>query len=157
VLLPGGADAPKRRVNPAELALWILGFVLLLVSVVLVVDFVNVVIMQSTEVTTPSSSTSHLDMEIAIEQATTVYTPGLVTGGIVCIALAILLRGLDINARRRNLALPSHETVPTPAPVSPASEVPVEQARTPPARVESRTTDYAPFMRPSGDSTDSPQ
>jgi hypothetical protein len=151
VLSESEPDA-SRRVNRSELALWIIGIVLLAASVVLVVGFVKVIIAQETEVTT-ASTVDHFGVEVAFEQAANVYTPGVVTGGIVCIALAIFLRGLDLNARRRAADVVSAS--PSEAPIPPLTE----PAATPtpvsaPAVQGPPLTDYSAFMRPPDSSTD---
>jgi hypothetical protein len=150
-------DVRRHRANGPEIALWIIGVVLLVGSGVLTYFFIELIRDQTNQTNGPDN----LSFFVAFTQSATIFTGGLVTAGILCIALALLMRGLDINARRRALPLQSHEVVAEPIPAGPAvaSPVapPVAPIRIPPARVDNVTTDYAAYMRPSDDSTDSPK
>ena len=145
-------DVRRHRANGPEIALWIMGVMLLAGSGVLTYFFIQLVRDQTNQTTGPDD----LSFFVAFTQSATIFTGGLVTAGILCIALALLMRGLDINARRRALPSPSHEVVAAQSPAGPAVVSPVEPpvgpARIPPAQVGAGTTDYAPFMRPSDDS-----
>jgi hypothetical protein len=150
VLLPTEADARRRRVNGPELALWIIGVVLLFASGVLTFYFIKLIQVQTAEVNIVQSD---LGFFVAFTQSATIFTPGLVTAGVLCIALALFLRGLDINARRREARFESATS--TQAPTPPLTEsaatqtpVPAPAVRTPPL------TDYSAFMRPSDEPAD---
>jgi hypothetical protein len=83
------APKPRRRANGWEIALWVVGILLLGGSGVLVYFFVKLIYGNS------SGQTPDLGLLDAFLQASSIYTPGLVTGGILCIALAIFARASD--------------------------------------------------------------
>ena len=156
VPLAADVDAGKRRVNGPELALWIIGIVLLVVAGALVYGFIKVVL---AEVSNPVQQ-NDIGFYSVWSEASSLYTPGLVTAGIVCIALAIFLRGLDINARRRDARRTSEAAVPAPVSAESAasqSAPPPTQPQPlpqPPAPATTASNDYSAFMRPSDSATE---
>ena len=163
-------DDPKRRrrANGWEIALWVLGIVLLLGAVAVGYYFLQYIYAASTS---PSPDIGFLS---AFFQASSIVMPGLVTGGIVCIALAIFARALDVNARRRLAAVGAPAIVPSatatpptasspasggptgPVPADPAPGAPTSaSARQAPPPTPAATTDYSPYMRPPADPPDS--
>lgn len=149
LLLSTEADARKRRVNGPELALWIIGIVLLTGSAVSVYGFIQFILAQSANTAAQES----LGLYVAWTEASTLYTPGLVMAGIVCIALALFMRGLDINARRREARLVSASSPG--APIPPLTEPAATPTPVPAPAVQSRpVTDYSAFMRPSDEPAD---
>ena len=159
VLLTTEADARRRRVNGPELALWIIGVVLLVVSTVLDYGFIQFIVREQTN----TSGGIDLGFDAAFVQASEIYIAPFVTGGILAIALAIALRGLDINARRRDARRSLEAVAPTPIPaesvVSPSQPPPTQtqvqpQALTPATATTPPLTDYSAFMRPSDEPAD---
>jgi hypothetical protein len=150
-VLLSGPDDRGSRANGPEIALWLMGVVLLAGSGVLTYFFIQLIRDQTTQPNGPDD----LSFFVAFTQSTTIFTGGLVTAGVLCIALALLMRGIDINARRRAVRLQSQEPVPSPVPVVPAVDSPVQPFRNPVAPVDPGPIDYAAFMRPSDGSTDS--
>jgi hypothetical protein len=145
---------PRRRVNGWEIALWVLGVTLLLGAIAVGYYFLQYIYAASTD---PSPQIGFLS---AFFQASSIAMPGLVTGGIACIALAIFARALDVNATRRESArrsafpsaVPSAVAVPSAEPIAPLP-TPRSAPVTPAESVE--PGDYSAFMRPSDDSTNS--
>ena len=154
LLPPAEPDAGRRRVNGWELTLWILGFALLVACTVIAKLSIDNVILESAG-RGQSTADPVFRQEIVIQEFASSFTPGMVTAGILCIALALFLRAFDVNARRR-LAMRSGVETPD-AIVSPSlvtAVSPVEPGRpVVPATTPASTTpaDYAPFMRPSDD------
>lgn len=149
VLLAPEADASKRRINGWELALWIVGVALLVISGVLSYIFAQLIFAQTP---TGQSGTGF----IAFAQTSSLYTPGMVTGGIVCIALALFSRALNANARQRDALRPTQvpaAVVPPAAPAPEPSTASVAPQR-PAARAETAFTDYSAFMRPPDEAAD---
>ncbi|HEY2642676.1 MAG TPA: hypothetical protein VGI56_02885 [Galbitalea sp.] len=131
-------ETGKHRANGWERALWIVGASLLVISAGLVYGFVEFVIAQDSS--TPSSS--DFGGIIAFTQTSSIYTPALVAAGIVCIALALFSRALDVNARQRDALRPI--VIAPSAPDAGQQVVPPAPA-TP---LPTASTDYAAFMRP---------
>ena len=149
VLLAADLEASKRRVNGPELALWVLGVVLLVLSGVLTYGFTQLIFREQTN----TSGGIELGFDAAFAQSSEIFIAPFVTAGIVSVALAIFLRGLDISARRRGARIVSANPsgVPIPpltVPAATQTPVPAPAARMPPL------TDYSAFMRPSDDPTD---
>jgi hypothetical protein len=150
VLLTPEQDARKRRVNGPELALWIIGIVLLITSGVLTYSFTELILQEQTN----NSGGIDLGFDAAFAQSSEIFITPFVTAGIVCIALALFMRGLDLNARRREARF-----VPATSPGTPiqpltepaADQVPVAA----PAAHIPPVTDYSAFMRPSDEPADS--
>lgn len=156
VLLESESSSPRRRVNGWELALWIAGVVLLASACFFEVSFIAVIVKESN----PATISNNIGPYEAFYQSAEILVPGVVTGGFLCLALAIAVRALDVNARRRAASLS--------APVAVASSMPVEAhdapvaantqpipASAPATQAESTApTDYAVFMRPSENPAD---
>jgi hypothetical protein len=163
VLLAPEVDARRRRVNGPEIALWIIGILLLAISATLVYGFITLIFNQTSNPGQPQDDVGFFDTWV---QSSTLFSPGLVTGGIVCIALALLLRGLDINARHRDARLVSLPVDPGPAQVQSVSQPVAQQAQQAqqaqpaphateaPEPTAAASVDYAAFMRPSDNSID---
>jgi hypothetical protein len=155
VLLASESSSPRRHVNGWELSLWIAGVVLLASASVFEVSFVAVIIKESN----PETISNNIGPFQAFYQSAEILVPGVVTGGFLCVALAIAVRALDVNARRRLIPVVPAPAVPSTipddeigAPVSERTEPAVA------AHAESTApTDYAPFMRPSDERVDPPQ
>jgi hypothetical protein len=150
-LLAPEAVARQRRSNGWERALWITGVLLLAISGVLVYGFVQLVFVQSSNI----QSESGMSSLVAFEQSSSIYTPALVAGGIVCIALALFSRALDTNARQRDALRPIPAAVPTSAAPS-AAEAPTTPvaAHKPTVPPLTASTDYTAFMRPPDEAAD---
>jgi hypothetical protein len=151
-LLAPEVVARQRSGNGWERALWIVGVLLLVISAVLVYGFVKLVFAQTSNI----QSDSDISGLVAFTQASSIYTPGFVTGGIVCIALALFSRALDANSRRREALRSIPTQFPVPAAVASSGEattVPVAPPApaAPPLRA---STDYTAFMRPPDDAAD---
>jgi hypothetical protein len=157
VLLPVEMDARRRRVNGPELALWFLGLALLVISAVLTYGFAQLIFREQTD----TSGGVDLGFESAFAQSSEVFIAPSVTGAIVCIALAIFLRGLDVNARRRDAAraaaILAHAPREEVAVIEPEShfarDAPMTAGRAA-ASAAPRPVDYSAFMRPSDHPTD---
>jgi hypothetical protein len=154
LLFASEPNPPRRRINGWELALWIAGVVLLASACVFEVTFIAVIVRESN----PETISNNIGPYEAFYQSAEILVPGVVTGGFLCLALAIAVRALDVNARRRGASLS--------APVAMAPSVPVEAHDAPVAantapipapatQAESTApTDYAVFMRPSENPAD---
>jgi hypothetical protein len=81
-------------VNGWELALWILGAVLIAGAVILLNVVAKVLYF-------PNGNEVGGTEAFALIQASTVVIPGCVTAGFISIMLAIAIRALELNARRR--------------------------------------------------------
>jgi hypothetical protein len=155
VVFSAEADARRRRANGPEIALWIIGIVLLIASGVFTYEFSKLIQAQTVD----TNAQTDVSFFLAFTQAATIFTPGLVTAGVLCIALALFMRGLDINARRRDAAMISPQLAPIiPVAVPGASATPAA-AQAPPSSPSSApepTTpgDYSAFMRPADEPTD---
>ena len=155
VLLPSAEpDARRRRVNGWELALWILGLALLAACTVIAKYSVDMVILESAG-GGQSTTDPVFRQQIVIQEFASIFTPGMVTAGLLCIALALFLRAFDVSARRRQTMRPAVETPDTsvsPSMVTAVSTVEPERFDIPAAAPASTTpADYAPFMRPTDD------
>ena len=129
-----------RRRNKWERALWIVGVLLLVISAGLVYGFFRLVFAEYGDQTSAQTSTV-----VAFVQASSIYSPAFVTGGIVCIALALFSRALDVNASRRDDSRPILLAADPAAAEVVATPIAVVPPATPIATV---STDYAAFMRP---------
>jgi hypothetical protein len=144
-------DVRTRRMNGWELALWIVGVVLFFGGLTMVVGIVKLLFASVSEPTTNGAP-----LTVALE-AFSIAGPGILTGGIVCLALALFARALDVNSRRRDesRAVPAYVASPSisrPTEPTPASPTPMQSARG--AQPEA-TVDYSAYMRPSNDTPDS--
>jgi hypothetical protein len=149
VLLEAETDARKRRVNGPELALWILGVVLLALSGVMTYGFTELILQEQTN----TSGGIDLGFDAAFAQSSEIFIAPFVTAGIVSIALALFMRGLDINARHREPRLAPATS--TGAPIPPLTEPAVNQAPVSTPVVHAPpVTDYSAFMRPSDEPAD---
>jgi hypothetical protein len=146
------ASPPRRgrRLSGWELALWIMGALLMVASIV----SVRLVVTQLFN--DPSGSPASTDV-VAREIAEVTYTtlPGLLTASLLCFIVAVALRAQAANTRRfaDAVAAATGSTVvtATSAPVaqpSPAAPPVTPQA---PQRPQPADTDYSRFMRPSVD------
>lgn len=136
-------DGERRRIRVSrwEIALWVVG-ILLVASGVGALAGLGVTINE--ESTSTFTNTNATPTQIFLQTASLV-APGLLTGGIVCIALAIFSRVLVANARNSELlaipAPPSHPQRDA-EPATPSGTV----SQSPGASTSS--TDYSAFMRP---------
>jgi hypothetical protein len=144
-------DARTRRVSRWELALWILGIILVAASVILTYGFTQMVYREQTN----DAGGVDLGFFAAFEQTSEVFIAPFLTVGLMCIALAIFIRALDVNTRNRGERAPRM----TPALAGSSSDaVPVvaeSEAPGPPAQVPTTIpADYSAFMRPAADTAD---
>jgi hypothetical protein len=144
---------PRSRVSGWEVALWVIGILLIGSGIAIVLGLAQTIDEESTSTFTNTNATP---LQVFLQTAS-VVTPGLLTGGVICVALAIFARVLDAHARNREPPItlgtlgalaPSEEL----ARAAEAAEQPTTSAPT--AGAPTPTTDYSPFMRPSGDPTD---
>jgi hypothetical protein len=144
-------DVRTRRMNGWELALWIVGVVLFFGGLTMVVGIVKLLLASVSEPTTNGAP-----LTVALE-AFSIAGPGILTGGIVCLALALFSRALDVNSRRRDESRATAASVASPSISSPAESTPATKTPPPSARSGQPEVpvDYSAYMRPSGDSPDS--
>jgi hypothetical protein len=128
-----GRDA-RPRVNRWEIALWVIGVVFVVVSVV----FALVAVSTLYDSTSDGQSISDFQelLQVALQLA-----PGILTAGLMSIILAIMIRALRANA-------PHSAIIAQPSPVVEMIEI-VQPSPIPP-RVPAQT-DHSLFMRPSED------
>jgi hypothetical protein len=127
-----GRDA-RPRVNRGEIALWVIGAVLVAVSLAIVIDA-----MEYLSSPNRSGQPSVFDelVQIAMQLA-----PSVLTAGLVSIILAIVVRAL-----RANVTHPAIAAAPSPV----VEVIEIVQPSPMPAR-EPAQTDHSLFMRPSKD------
>ena len=143
---------PPRRVNGWEIALWVIGVVLIGSSGALVYSFVTLVYEN-----VRSQSPADAGFFSAFLQASSIFTPALVTGGIICIALAIFARASDVNATRRQAVRPaalattarlSSVAAEAPEIVTTETSAPAPSAALAEPGAPAEPHDYRAFMRP---------
>jgi hypothetical protein len=157
VLLQSEHDAAtqRRKPNGWELALWIVGALLLLGGGVLIFGFVRSIVGINS-----NPSPNVLAASDLVLQTSTTLAPAMITGGIVCIALALLARAIDVNALRREATrvpvsanrVNSDQNPVEPIPPTPAPPIRPDAPVAAPAAEP--ITDFTPFMRPSVDARD---
>jgi hypothetical protein len=130
-----GRDA-RPRVNRWEIALWVIGVVLIVVSLVVEVPTVGYLYGGSNG----EQPTWFQAFRPAIETALQL-DPGVLTAGLMSIILAIVVRALRVNVKRPAIAA-------APAPV--VEMIEIVQPSPVPSR-EPAQTDHSMFMRPSED------
>jgi len=144
----------RRRVNGWELALWMLGVVLIVGAVILLNVVAKVLYF-------PSGNQVGGTEAFALIQATSIAIPSLVTAGLIAIMLAIAIHALELNARRREARTRAASSVPIPrseavrAEAEPAAATPAAAVRTiaepnsvPTVASNTDSGDYRLFMRP---------
>ncbi len=151
ILLSGDSSESRRRINGWELALWILGVALIAVATWFTAQLTQMDIDQQNEANA-SGGISNLGYFQAFYQTAAIAVPGFVTGSIACFALAIFVRALDFNARRRVLPV-APPAIPLEQPIEPQAPAPTPAAvELPEARsVPTMPSDYSAYMRPADD------
>ncbi|HEY4270237.1 MAG TPA: hypothetical protein VGM94_18785 [Galbitalea sp.] len=139
-----------------ELALWILGVVLLggtILAAQLVVS----------RLLDDNGSSAADRSGIAFAQVIYSVLPGAITAGLLCFVLAVALRAFEANVRRRSAPLAPAAAAPaaaapTTAPATVAGSVEAEPVAAEPSVTHRQqgvaptaTGDYSRFMRPPGD------
>jgi hypothetical protein len=162
---PETVSARRRRVNGWELALWILGAVLIAGAIILLNVVAKVLYF-------PNGNEVGGTEAFALIQASTVVIPGCVTAGFISILLAIAIRAMELNAWRRedrtraavsSVPIARSEAVPSePAPSATAAPATVptvaptlaEPKSVPSAAGNTDSGDYRLFMRPPAEKSD---
>jgi len=143
----------RRRVNGWELALWMLGVVLIVGAVILLNVVAKVLYF-------PSGNQVGGTEAFALIQATSIAIPSLVTAGLIAIMLAIAIHALELNAWRREARTRAASSVPIPrseavrAEAEPAAATAAavrtiaEPNSVPTVASNTDSGDYRLFMRP---------
>jgi hypothetical protein len=159
---PEPASTRRRRVNGWELALWILGAVLIAGGAILLNVVAKVLYF-------PNGNEVGGTEAFALIQASTVVIPSCVTAGFISILLAIAIRAMELNASRRedrtraavsSVPIARSEAVRSepaaPAATTAPATVPTvaEPYNVPSAASNTDSGDYRLFMRPPAEKSD---